>query len=570
MNENKTYPKGKELLEIFLSAIDSRFLIKSKQGSLLSVDFEGIVYDIYFKCVSYAGKSYPEDRTRSQLPQNQEFDKIIESDDRFLFLGYDVENDVFVCWDPVKAKSRLNKRRYVSFFSRKPLQQSVTEDNIILANLTNGDSYALFKRCDIPNFFERIERYFPQLVDASLEPVNDDDEDEMFCEDVKDILLSVEDDKIVTDRVISLLGNGKSSLDIIADCMNQFNDSYPLMDFKEWGKIVRAFIEKHEDIFDITKDERYMEIVDYHQKAISALKELPLNSNQIQIFQEKLNIILSELSIAKLSSNKDGTVDKLLKAQLKQIQSLFEEIVKAEKMSVTQQQQPQKQFIRGDFKVIFPDGTIFFEKNAINTYRACIKKIGYAQVQSVGIVRDGGNIVSYSKGNNEKYWKKIDGVYLFERLNNDTKIAFLKKISETLGLGLSIELVPVDSSEQVDASANATGSTQVGNSPNKNPVRQKIKVTFPEGKSICHNIVSNTFVEAIRFAGAERVHNLHIIASNDNLIVSKEHINPKYAATTKFVEGIWFCFTNISTDRKAEMLKQISNSLNLGWSVELV
>ena len=145
------YPKSRELIDIFLSGVNECFTAIEK-SEVLRFIFNDFKYVAYFKCVSYGGTPYPLNTTRAQLPQRDEFDKI-KMDERFLFIGYDVDNDVFVCWDPIKAKSRLNKKSYVSFFCRKNIQDSVTIGNVIEARLTNGDVYVLFKKYDIPLFF---------------------------------------------------------------------------------------------------------------------------------------------------------------------------------------------------------------------------------------------------------------------------------------------------------------------------------------------------------------------------------------------------------------------------------
>ncbi len=99
--------------------------------------------------------------------------------------------------------------------------------------------------------------------------------------------------------------------------------------------------------------------------------------------------------------------------------------------------------------------------------------------------------------------------------------------------------------------------------------RQKIKVVLPNGTVICHNIVSETFLEVVKYAGVEKVRNLKIKVAGDNMIVSKEYINPKYEKTTKYVGHNLYCFTNINTAKKAEILKQISKQLNLDLIVEV-
>jgi hypothetical protein len=127
----KIYPKGKDLIEKFIKAIgDYEGFEVVKKDSYCQFVFDGNCYYAYFKCISHEGNPYPLEHQRAQLPKREEFDEIRESGIPFLFLGYDMDNDVFVCWEPHKIKPRLNKKSYVSFYSRLSAQQSVVEGKI--------------------------------------------------------------------------------------------------------------------------------------------------------------------------------------------------------------------------------------------------------------------------------------------------------------------------------------------------------------------------------------------------------------------------------------------------------
>ena len=82
--------------------------------------------------------------------------------------------------------------------------------------------------------------------------------------------------------------------------------------------------------------------------------------------------------------------------------------------------------------------------------------------------------------------------------------------------------------------------------------------------------MSETFVKAIKKIGAENVRDLNYTMAGDNIIITKEQINPKYSASTKQIDDKWYCFTNISTEKKAEILKGISEKLQLNLSIELL
>ena len=116
MSESKSKNlSAKGLVAVLLSGINPSSIKLLKESNPIRYDFEGTIYNVYLKNVTYAGNPYPENHTRAQLPKHDDFNRIKSSDERFLFLGYDSSNDVFVCWDPSKAKARLNAKNYVFF-----------------------------------------------------------------------------------------------------------------------------------------------------------------------------------------------------------------------------------------------------------------------------------------------------------------------------------------------------------------------------------------------------------------------------------------------------------------------
>ncbi len=251
------YPKGKELIDIFLDTIEQNALFEMRtidDGVVLHFAFNSQKYAVYFKCVSYAGNPYPQNTTRAQLPQRPEFDRV-EGDERFLFLGYDVNNDLYVCWDPIKVRARLNKKSYVSFFCRQNVQDSVEEGRVTEARLTNGDVYVLFKRCDTARFLEMIEVHFPQLENPQLEndassynePSTGIDFNAPEDEDISDaepigILSDINNDPMVRAFVDELIAQNKRTMQIISECCNTFSSTYNGMLFKEWAEVINKYM----------------------------------------------------------------------------------------------------------------------------------------------------------------------------------------------------------------------------------------------------------------------------------------------------------------------------------------
>ena len=96
-------------------------------------------YFIFIKNISPAYYVNSPNITRVQLPVSKRFNEVITSNLVFLILGYDMENDVFVSWDPHKVKQRLNKKSNISLFSRLNLQSEVISNEIKVGYLSNGD-----------------------------------------------------------------------------------------------------------------------------------------------------------------------------------------------------------------------------------------------------------------------------------------------------------------------------------------------------------------------------------------------------------------------------------------------
>lgn len=235
--------KGKYLakqLEMILR--ESKRITILHSGNPLHFRMSDLDYYIYLKCISYAGNPYPENTTRAQLPKQDIFDTIKDSEVCFMFWGYDVENDLYVCWDPQKVKSRLNVKTYVSFFSRKNIQESVKGGEIQQAKLTNGDTYTLFKRMDAICFLDHINDYFPHTVQTTT--VMNPTDISIFQSTEEGRLRSVRYDASVKLLIDEMLYADQQTpiLTIISNCFKEYGETYHKMTLKEWYAIINTYI----------------------------------------------------------------------------------------------------------------------------------------------------------------------------------------------------------------------------------------------------------------------------------------------------------------------------------------
>ena len=130
MKFEKIFPET--LLELIRKELDNSSSFEYIEGiQPFLMKYDNVPYYVYIKNLSSA---YFKDRpgtTRAQLPKKVSFDDIKKSPNIFIFLGYDQENDVFVCWDFNVVKERLNVSKSVSFYSRISYQEEVEEDGKI-------------------------------------------------------------------------------------------------------------------------------------------------------------------------------------------------------------------------------------------------------------------------------------------------------------------------------------------------------------------------------------------------------------------------------------------------------
>ena len=145
---------------------------------------------------------------------------------------------------------------------------------------------------------------------------------------------------------------------------------------------------------------------------------------------------------------------------------------------------------------------------------------------------------------------------MVEKMRNQFNMA----VSYNRGGGLDIQLL-----ESAKQSMNlVSGSEESGYRKKKYIIRVK----FPNNRISCHEIVSNTFVDVIKYAGAKNVERLGIMNLGDNIISTTLMENRRYAAAQQEIEPGLYVNTYCDTDRKIKILKKINRELNLNLVIE--
>jgi hypothetical protein len=196
---------------------------------------------IFLKNLSPAYFKNSPDITRVQLPYSDHFSKIFKADIPFIILGYDVDNDTLVCWNPKQIKQRLNTKSNVSLYSRESLQTKVKPNEFKSGYLSNGDKIILFKRVNLTSFFDNIPALFKEQKGT-----NEDDRKSIVSEPlpeyISDRLLAITDKSLIHE-IKPLLKKNKV-LEAVKVCTLFYNGKYKSMTFKDWFKLVNSHYKK--------------------------------------------------------------------------------------------------------------------------------------------------------------------------------------------------------------------------------------------------------------------------------------------------------------------------------------
>ena len=212
-----------------------------------------------------------------------------------------------------------------------------------------------------------------------------------------------------------------------------------------------------------------------------------------------------------------------------------------------------------NLRVQYPDGRIIQHPKASDTYAIIIETHNPEEINSLNIRHAGINIVQREL--DDKYGSAqreiSDGWYVFTNTSTPTKRNDLKIISDKLGLNLQVDLISTETGNVVEVEEKECSSN-----------RQKLRVAFPDGRTIQPTKVVEALVEVVKYAGAGRVRELNIVCCADNLILKNPR--PRYVGACKPVGEGWLCNTCSDTPTKYEQILYISKSLNLGIKVEII
>lgn len=232
---------AKELKIKFIETLNELDEFSYEEGNPFLIKIGSKKYFVFLKNLSPAYFKASPDVTRIQLPYSEHFSKILKADIPFIILGYDVDTDTVVSWNPQKIKDRLNAKSNVSLYSRHSLQEKVKEDEFKFGYLSNGEKIVLFKRDNILNFFDVVKDLFndQQLENESYsvktvnEPVIDFVNNKLVCITDKNLL-----------QQLNPLLKKNQVLQAVEITSKYYVDKYKNMAFKDWYKLVSDIYKK--------------------------------------------------------------------------------------------------------------------------------------------------------------------------------------------------------------------------------------------------------------------------------------------------------------------------------------
>ena len=235
---------AKDLKIKFIETLNELDDFSYEDGNPFLIKLGSRKYFIFLKNLSPAYFKNSPDITRVQLPYSKHFEKIFKADIPFLILGYDVDTDTIVGWDPKKIKDRLNAKSNVSLYSRSSLQKKVKDNEFQFGYLSNGEKIVLFKRDNLVNFFDSLNNLFQSNKNSTAFPKLEMDEPPFEFSAGKLLELT---DKTLLQKIRPLLKKNQV-LQAVEITSRYYMGNYNKMAFKDWYILVNNIYKRIEEL----------------------------------------------------------------------------------------------------------------------------------------------------------------------------------------------------------------------------------------------------------------------------------------------------------------------------------
>jgi hypothetical protein len=222
---------AKDLKIKFIETLNELDEFSYEEGNPFLIKIGTDKYFVFLKNLSPAYFKNSPDVTRVQLPYSEHFSKIFKADIPFIILGYDVDTDTVVAWNPTKVKERLNAKSNVSLYSRSSLQENVNDDEFRFGYLSNGERIIVFKRENLTNFFDVVFDLFNEnAVPKTTEPKQ------------SATLTEITDKELL--QIIKPLLKKNKVLQAVEETSKYYENKHKNMTFRDWHKLVSELYRK--------------------------------------------------------------------------------------------------------------------------------------------------------------------------------------------------------------------------------------------------------------------------------------------------------------------------------------
>jgi hypothetical protein len=201
--------KKKELKNYFSSLVKDNFKVQENllNPFLITEKTKKTALWIFLKNIS---PTYFNDQARIQVASSVHFNSIKSKKYICIPIGYDLNNDCFVAWDPIIFLSRINNKKNISIYSKYDEHvKAAKRKEINKFHLSNNDLVYTFPSTTLSLFLKNINHYF-NLKEVNLkvqQSINSDTTPES-----KDELPSIPKDK--KDQIAHCIKNNKTHLAI--------------------------------------------------------------------------------------------------------------------------------------------------------------------------------------------------------------------------------------------------------------------------------------------------------------------------------------------------------------------
>lgn len=222
---------AKDLKIKFIETLNELDEFSYEEGNPFLIKIGTEKYFVFLKNLSPAYFKNSPDVTRIQLPYSDHFSKIFKADIPFIILGYDVDTDTVVAWNPIKVKERLNAKSNVSLYSRSSLQENVKDGEFRFGYLSNGERIIVFKRENLTNFFDVVFDLFEENAEPkTIEPKQ------------TTTLTEITDKELL--QIIKPLLKKNKVLQAVEETSKYYETKHNDMTFRDWHKLVSELYRK--------------------------------------------------------------------------------------------------------------------------------------------------------------------------------------------------------------------------------------------------------------------------------------------------------------------------------------